>query len=389
MTSAERTSQAVDIDVVIVNWNTGPHLRACLRSLSRADRSDPRVARIIVVDNASNDDSLKGLDSPGVPLDIVRNADNRGFAAACNQGAARGESEFALFLNPDTEVYPDALRALGRFLNSPAAEGVGICGGCMVDERGRPAISCSRFPSLRIFLGKMTGLDRLLPTVFPPHHLRPEETAASGPVDQVIGAFFLLRRSLFRELGGFDERYFLYFEETDLALRARRRGWGSYYVAQARVHHTGGVSSAQLGGGRLRHSLCSRCLYAFRHWSRGRALALVALTLTVEPVTRLGRAVLRRDPVEFRDTLSGYWGFLRWLLDEGHPHGNDQPPSPAASADDGPGAPLGAAPHPGRPLRADSASPPVTAAGGAGPAGGRHQRPTGVVPPVPSGRRRL
>src|SRR4051812_14591465 len=207
MTSAELTSRALDIDVVIVNWNTGPHLRACLRSVGRADRSDPRVARIVVVDNASTDDSLQDLDAAAVPLDLLRNTRNRGFAAACNQGAARGESEFTLFLNPDTELYPDALRAVGRFLRSPAADGVGICGGLMVDEHGRPGISCSRFPSLRIFLGKMTGLDRVVPTVFPPHHLRPKETAVSGPVDQVIGAFLLIRRSLFGELGGFDERY--------------------------------------------------------------------------------------------------------------------------------------------------------------------------------------
>ena len=300
-------------DIVIVNWNTGRYLQECLRAVVRADRSRLRVARIVVVDNASTDESLHGLDTAGIPLDVVRNPRNRGFAAACNQGAAHGDSDFLLFLNPDTELYPEALSAVAGFLGTPAADTVGICGGRMVDERGRTAISCSRFPSLRIFFGKMTGLDRLVPALLPPHHLRPEEIAASGPVDQVIGAFFLVRRPLFEELGGFDEHYFLYFEETDLALRARRRGLRSYYVHEARVHHIGQVSSAQLGGGRLCHSLCSRTRYAFRHWPRLHASLLVLLTLTIEPAARLGRALLRGSPSDCRATLVGYGGYLSWL----------------------------------------------------------------------------
>ncbi|MEU5320353.1 glycosyltransferase family 2 protein [Streptomyces sp. NPDC021056] len=311
MRPGTRTVPAADI--VIVNWNAGRHLQECLRSIVRSDRSLLRVARIVVVDNASTDSSLNELTSGDIPLDVVRNSHNRGFAAACNQGAARGHSDFLLFLNPDTELYPDTLRAVGGFLGTPDAEGVGICGGRMVDERGEPAISCSRFPSLRIFFGKMTGLDRLAPALFPPHHLLPAETTASGPVDQVIGAFFLLRRSLFEELGGFDERYFLYFEETDLALRARRRNRRSYFLHEARVHHIGQVSSAQLGGRRLRYSLCSRSRYAFRHWPRSHAWLLMALTLTVELAARVGRALLRRSLSECRATLSGYGGYLSWL----------------------------------------------------------------------------
>lgn len=301
------------VDVVVVNWNTGPHLRACLRSIAAADRSRLRVARIVVVDNASTDDSLDRLAAPGVPLHVVRNADNRGFAAACNQGARHGDSDLLLFLNPDTELYPGTLRAVAGFLGTPAARGVGILGGHMVDARGRPAISCSRFPTLRTFAAKATGLDRLAPGRFPPHHLTPAETSGSGPVDQVIGAFFLLRRGLFERLGGFDEGYFLYFEETDLARRARDAGLRSYHLRPALVHHVGQVSSRQLGGARLRHSLCSRTRYAVRHWPRAHARLLVLLTVTVELAARLARAALHADPAGVRDVLVGYGGYLRRL----------------------------------------------------------------------------
>ncbi|MFF3615431.1 glycosyltransferase family 2 protein [Streptomyces sp. NPDC002580] len=312
-TAAPGTRTVPAVDIVIVNWNAGRHLRACLRSIVRADRSALRVARVVVVDNASTDGSLQGLATPGVPLEVVRNSRNVGFASACNQGAALCDSGFVLFLNPDTELYADALRVLGEFLRTPAAEGYGIFGALMVDEDGRPRISCSRFPSLRIYIGKTTGLDRLAPTLFPSHHLAPGELPHSGPVDQVIGACFLVRRTLFDDLHGFDERYFLYLEEVDFALRARRAGRPSCHVHQARVYHAEEVSSSQLGVWRHYLMLCSRTRYAFLHWTRAEAWLLTVLSLSLEPVARLAAAVLRGQRPDIRATLAVHWRYLRWL----------------------------------------------------------------------------
>ena len=314
MTSGAPTVPSAD--VVIVNWNTGRHLGKCLRSIAVTDRSLLRVARVVVVDNASTDDSLRDLTTSDIPLDVVSNSQNRGFAVACNQGAARGDSEFLLFLNPDTELYPDTLRALGQFLRTPAAEGFGVFGALMVDEHGHPQISCSRFPSLCIYAGKMTGLDRLLPALFPPHHLQPEELPLSGRVDQVIGAFFLVRRPLFTELDGFDERYFLYLEEVDFALRARDVGRPCCHVRQARVYHAGQVSSSQLGPWRHYLLLCSRTRYVFRHWTRPRAWLLMAMTLSLELPARMAAALLRRRRADAWATLAVYWKFLRWFRND-------------------------------------------------------------------------
>ncbi|MER6244623.1 glycosyltransferase family 2 protein [Streptomyces griseorubiginosus] len=315
MTGADRPVPTADI--VIVNWNTGRCLADCLRSIAATDTSLLRVTRIVVVDNASTDDSLHHLATgdtvAGVPLDLVRNARNRGFAAACNQGAGRGSGDFVLFLNPDAQLYPDTLRAVGRFLGTPDADGFGIFGALMVDELGRPRISCSRFPSLRIWVGKMTGLDRLAPALFPPHHLGPRELTRSGPVDQVIGAFFLVRRPLYTELNGFDERYFLYLEDVDLALRAREAGWPSYYLQQARVHHAENVSSSQLGPWRHYLMLCSRTTYAYLHWPRSRARLLTALTLSLEPAARLTAAAAHGRWAELRTTAAVYRRYLHWL----------------------------------------------------------------------------
>ncbi|MGF1432401.1 glycosyltransferase family 2 protein [Kitasatospora sp. LaBMicrA B282] len=310
------------VDVVIVNWNTGPALRACLRSIARTDRSVLPVGSVVVVDNDSRDGSVDcltdQLPSDGPTLTVRRNHHNLGFAAACNQGAAlRRTGDQLLFLNPDTELYPDTLRVVGEFLHGPAAAGVGICGARILDAEGRPGLSCSRFPTLRSTVGAMTGLDRLLPAVFPPRHLAPAELRRSGPVDQVIGAFFLIRRQLFEQLGGFDERYFLYYEEVDLALRARQHGWRSQYLAEARVHHIGGASSDQVRSRRLGHSLRSRTLYARRHWPRGQARLLVPLTLTVELPARLARAGWHRSWTELAETGGGFARYLRWLTTGG------------------------------------------------------------------------
>jgi hypothetical protein len=125
-------------------------------------------------------------------------------------------------------------------------------------------------------------------------------------VDQVIGAFFLVRAPLFRRLGGFDERYFIYFEEVDFALRALRTGARSYFLKDATIVHAENVSSDQVPDVRLYHSLRSRLLFAYRHWPRWQAHLLLLLTMTVEPVARAVRAALAGDRAQLRSTASAY-----------------------------------------------------------------------------------
>jgi N-acetylglucosaminyl-diphospho-decaprenol L-rhamnosyltransferase len=300
------------IQIVIVNWNTGEFLRRCLRSIvPAAARPDVNLVGVTVIDNGSVDDSAIELGDLDLPLTVVCNRINVGFAAACDQGAARSEADYLLFLNPDTELDPEALAFVTAFMDDPGNERVGICGAQVVDPGGAPASSCSRFPTLRVMFGKMTGLSRLLPRWFPEHHLRPEETRASGFVDQVIGAFFFVRRPLFEALGGFDTRYFIYYEEVDLALRARERGFGSYFLREARVIHRGGVSADQAIDLRLYHSLHSRWLYARRHWPRRQAAVLVVLTFAVELPARLLVGLLGGRLREVRAIASAYQRLLR------------------------------------------------------------------------------
>jgi N-acetylglucosaminyl-diphospho-decaprenol L-rhamnosyltransferase len=301
------------VHIVIVNRNTSDYLRECLASIDPAERAEVTISRVTVIDNASSDDSAKGLDDLPLPLELIRNGRNVGFAAACNQGAADSTADYLLFLNPDTRVFPDTLAAVTAFMESEQAADIGICGVQVVDGDGGPTTSCARFPTLRVLFGEMTGLHLVLPQLFPGHQLTAAETPQSQLVDQVIGAFYFVRRELFARLGGFDERYFLYFEEVDFALRARRQGTRSYFLDEARVFHAGNISSNQVRGARLYHSLRSRVLFAYQHWPRWQANVLVVLTLTVELTARLTRAALRRKGSEIPATAAAY-GRLLWDL---------------------------------------------------------------------------
>ena len=294
------------VDVVIVNWNTGPQLRACLRSIVAAGQDRLALRRVVVVDNASSDGSASSLGCEGLPLQVLHNDENRGFAAACNQGARGSSSDYLLFLNPDTELFADSLAVPLAYMERPESRDVGICGIRLVEADGTAGVACARFPTPAVVLYQALGLSRVWPSVFRPHLLPSAECRVTRDVDQVIGAYFLVRRRLFEELDGFDERFFVYFEEVDFSLRARQRGFRSTYLAGATALHHGGLSSGQVRARRLFYSLRSRLLYAFKHFTGPGAALVVIVTVCVEPVARLGAALLRGSGREIGETLRAY-----------------------------------------------------------------------------------
>jgi GT2 family glycosyltransferase len=261
--------------------------------VAAARRSTYELGKVVVVDNASTDGSLERLQGIDLPLVVIRNDENRGFSVACNQGAEAGDAALILFLNPDTRLFPQTLDSTVAFMADPTNSHLGICGGQMLGEDGRRQFSCARFPTLMMFATHMIGLTRAFPRWFPPQRLTPEEVSHSGIVDQVIGAYFLIRRSVFEALGGFDERFFVYLEDVDLAYRARRLGYPSYFLADVPVYHKEMASSGQVRGHRLFYLLRSRTQYARKHWPAWQAVLLAGLILTVECPVRAIVAALR------------------------------------------------------------------------------------------------
>jgi hypothetical protein len=221
----------VRASVIIVNWNAGQALLDCLASVSGGGD----VLETIVVDNASTDGSLARARESHPPVRIVETGANLGFAAGANRGAAVARGDALVFLNPDARVEPGAIdRLVGTLGSTP---GAGIAGGGLVGADGRWQPGWARFhPIAHLLLdttpGRFLERGRRVPHV----------------VDWVYGTFMAVRRDAFRQLGGFDESYFLYGEDLDLCHRATSHGLRTVHVPDARAVHGANVSAAQRFG---------------------------------------------------------------------------------------------------------------------------------------------
>ena len=304
------------IDVVIVNWNAGARLRACLDSLRAAAAGAPPM-QVVVVDNGSTDGSADGLEAADGLVRVVRAGENLGFARACNLGARHGQAEYLLFLNPDTIVNAAALAAPVRFLSAPAHASAGVCGLQLIGADGAIQRTCTRQPTGRMFAAKMLGLDQIAPRRWPSHFMGEWAHDETRRVDHVIGAFYVIRRAIFERLGGFDERFFVYLEDLDLSTRVRQLGHEVWYLTDATAFHEGGGTSDQVRARRLAYSLHSRIQYGFKHFTRGTAWGLCLGTLLIEPWIRLGVSLARGRAREARETAAGFAHLAGRVLSRG------------------------------------------------------------------------
>lgn len=257
------------IRCVVVNFNAGPLLGRCVNDLLDQDPSE-----VVVVDNASDDDSLARMEA-GLPHDarvrVIRNDANRGFGAACNRGARDADTSYLAFVNPDCGVPPGTLDRLREALASrpdAALAGAWVTDPDGAEQRG----TRRRLPTPWRALMTFSGLERLaerwpaLAGVNRPPAPAPGVTA----VEAVNGACFVIRASDFREVGGFDTRYFLHCEDLDLFRRLADRGRGLYLVPDARVSHERGMSSRRVPVRVAWHKHRGMMRYLFAHHARGR-----------------------------------------------------------------------------------------------------------------------
>ncbi|NCC30915.1 MAG: glycosyltransferase family 2 protein, partial [Chloroflexia bacterium] len=254
--------------------NSAREIGACLDALQRHTRLDHEV---ILVDNASGDTSLEiAKQCAGVRL--LANMENIGFAAAVNQAARLAQGRYLLLLNPDTRVHEQAVDRLASYLDNRPA--VGLCAPRVLTPDGRIRHNCFAFETPWSFFWFGVG-------VGPLRHLRNWmlrrnrwNIAADAPqeVEAVTGAAMLVRRDLFEQLDGLDDRFFMYCEDGDFCLRARRAGWQTLLVPDAVVTHTGGASSppdAPLLNGMIgTYLLASRYHYTQKYWGQAAVMVL-------------------------------------------------------------------------------------------------------------------
>lgn len=233
--SALATPAPAEVAVVIVAHDSGAFLSAAVRSVLA--QSVP--VQVIVVDNASRDGSIDTL--PHDPrLRVLRNADNRGFGKACNQGAAHSSAPLLLFLNPDCELPAGALAALCETIEAHGR--IGLLGAQLLDTNGAPqAASRRQTPRPAHAIRVAMGLAR--PEPAPPFAQLTALADAPEIVEATSGALMLLPRRLFEQLGGFDEGYVLHCEDLDLCRRVLAAGCEVAIAPQVRVPHHKGTSS--------------------------------------------------------------------------------------------------------------------------------------------------
>lgn len=302
------------VDIVIVNWNAGLQLERCIASIAAARRAYFSIDRVVVVDNASTDGSIATLQPHGLPLIVISNPTNRGFAAACNQAAKNSRASYLLFLNPDVVVGPESLDAPISFMEDAANLQVAACGVQLIDDQGEVARSCSRFPTARHIYTHILGLNHIFPGRFHDNFMTHWDHRETSSVDVVIGAFLLLRREVFERVSGFDERFFIYLEDVDLLHAIHRAGWQTYYLTTAKAYHKGGGCSRQAKAMRLFFSLRSRLVYCRKHFERPSVAGVVLATLLVEPFARIGYSASRAAPREIAEILKAYAMLWRWLF---------------------------------------------------------------------------
>jgi hypothetical protein len=275
-------SEGIDLSVVIVNWNVKALLAKCLRSLmdapgwqlippdGEAAAPDGRAMEIWVVDSASSDGSAEMVrqDFPGAGL--IANTENVGFTRGNNQGIARCRGRAILLLNPDTEVLGDALGVMLEYLD--AHPDAGVAGPRITTPDGGVQPSRRRFPTYATAFVESTCLQQW----FPRHPLLARYYMWDAPddreqdVDWLEGACLLARTEAVQQVGGLDERFFMYSEELDWCQRIKAAGWRVVYLPQAQILHYGGKSSDQVAAAKHIHFQRSKIAYYTKYFGRFR-----------------------------------------------------------------------------------------------------------------------
>lgn len=300
----------IDLSIIIVTWNSREDLIACLPSLP--DGCGDLRTEVLIVDNASDDDSVAFARTLLPSAQVITNSLNEGFARANNRAMRTAAGRYLCLLNPDTRVRPGALARLVAFLDDqPDA---GACGPGILNADGTPQKTGVRFPSLWNMTVEAFFLDRLFPRtrLFGAHRELYETGMAPRPVDFVQGSCLVVRREVVERIGGLDERFFMYFEETDWCRRMAADGRKVYLVPEAAVVHFGGGTTGHYDERRLVFYHESLFRYFGKHRS-GPAGCLARLVVGVRSAIRvlvwLGTSLVR--PELRHAGLSAVRGYLR------------------------------------------------------------------------------
>lgn len=323
MPDAGRHLLQVDLAIIIVNWNGGDLLR---RSVESILQNPPAVTyEIVIVDNASTDDSLARVQTSQLAhgpiargvLRIIENAENLGFGQANNQAFSLTDSQLLFLLNPDTEVTPGSIDLLVKTVESGSR--VGAAGPRMLNADGSLQVSAWRNPpaAWEILLSQM-NLYRLLP-----HRSRGElllgghwDHNRERPVPMLSGAAILMRRAVIQEVGGFDSRFHMYGEDNEWCHRIVQGGWQMIFQPGALIIHHGAQSSLQRWNNleKLRVQLEADFLFQSLSLPRYRVITNYLASFVTSSAQHLWRRVRGVDAPDVKLAREIHWEHLRRAL---------------------------------------------------------------------------
>ncbi|MAG35245.1 MAG: glycosyl transferase [Dehalococcoidia bacterium] len=271
-----------ECSAIVVSFNVAPHLARCLRSISVEFKRSDTCGEIIVVDNASRDGSADLVRAEFPEALLIEVPHNEGFAAGCRRGFAVAQGEQLLLINPDAELLPGALAALLGCLRRHPAAAVAVP--MLTDGDARPQASLRRFPRLATLSVESTAVQWWWPgcPLLQGYYEEDRAHTLARVVDWATGACWLVRRTALRQVGSLDPRFFMYFEELDVAIRLHSAGWEVRYTPGAQVIHHGSLSADQNLLARDFYFHQSKYQFVGKWWGAVAAVALrgfIALTV--------------------------------------------------------------------------------------------------------------
>jgi N-acetylglucosaminyl-diphospho-decaprenol L-rhamnosyltransferase len=230
----------MQLDIVIVNYNSGFHLLNCLKSLSVSNGA-MNACMITVYDNGSSDESLQRARDSFPKLRYIGNHENLGFAAAVNRAAQTLQNEYILLLNPDIVVFPNAVYSMFEFMEQHPR--CGILGGEILSPSGFRQHTCRRFPHyFNVPFGRRSLARRIFSNNILSNQYLYLDLDYRHPqkVDFVEGSLMMIRRKAAEEVGFFDEGFFLYLEDADLCYRLKEKAWETWWLPESyAIHYRG------------------------------------------------------------------------------------------------------------------------------------------------------
>lgn len=234
----------MQLSVIILNYNVRYFLELCVLSVQNAIQN--LDAEIIVIDNNSQDDSCAMMKRRFPNVKLIENNENSGFPKGNNIGVSKAQGEYICILNPDTVVAEDTFTKVLAFVKKQ--KDLGIVGVKLIDGTGNFLPESKRgIPTPFVAFTKITGLYKIFPKTFGKYYAQHLSENETGKVDILVGAFMLMKRDLYNEIGGFDENCFMYSDDIDLSYMALKKGKSNYYFHETSVIHYKGESTIKDG----------------------------------------------------------------------------------------------------------------------------------------------